>query len=164
QSPGLVASYSFSEGAGTTVADSSGNNNAGTLGSGVTWTTQGKFVNALVFNGSGFVTVPSAASLQLTSGMTLEAWVMPSSVTAAGALLQMGGDTVIGTQPQDALDAACADNSPLTGPARHADMNISVRRLGNAAPTFATNATQTHNADTSTRWLGLTAGNPETAA
>jgi hypothetical protein len=79
----LVAAYSFSEGAGTAVADSSGNNNTGTLGSGVTWTTQGKFGDGLLFNGTGFVTVANAASLQLTSGMTLEAWVNPSAVTSA---------------------------------------------------------------------------------
>src|SRR5262245_58946111 len=83
QAQGLVAAYGFTEGAGPTVADSSGNNNTGSLGSGVTWTPQGKFGSALVFNGTGFVTVPSSASLQLTGGMTLEAWVNPSTVTSA---------------------------------------------------------------------------------
>ena len=79
QSPGLVAAYSFNEGSGTTVADSSGNNNNGTL-TAATWTTAGKFGNALSFNGtSACVTVPSAPSLQLTTGMTLEAWVFPTS-------------------------------------------------------------------------------------
>src|SRR5207244_6183266 len=76
--PGLVAAYAFSEGSGTTVADTSGNNNNGTI-SGATWTSAGRFGNALVFNGtSARVTVPDAASLQLTSGMTLEAWVFPT--------------------------------------------------------------------------------------
>src|SRR5436853_6479714 len=78
QTPGLVAAYAFSEGSGTTVADTSGNNNNGTI-SGATWTSAGRFGNALVFNGtSARVTVPDAASLQLTSGMTLEAWVFPT--------------------------------------------------------------------------------------
>src|SRR5262249_14584711 len=76
--PGLVAAYGFTEGAGTTVTDSSGNSNTGTLGSGVTWTTQGRFGSALVFNGSSLMTVPSAASLNLTTAMTLEAWVYPT--------------------------------------------------------------------------------------
>src|SRR6266853_679638 len=77
--PGLVAAYAFSEGSGTTVADMSGNNNNGTI-SGATWTTAGRFGNALVFNGtSARVTVPDAASLQLTTGMTLEAWVFPTA-------------------------------------------------------------------------------------
>jgi chitodextrinase len=76
---GLVAAYAFNEGAGTTVADVSGNGNTGTIG-GATWTTLGKFGNALVFNGtSAQVTVPNAASLQLTTGMTLEAWVFPTA-------------------------------------------------------------------------------------
>src|SRR6266513_1600977 len=78
QTPGLVAAYAFSEGSGTTVADASGNNNNGTI-TAATWTTAGKFGNALAFNGtSARVTVPNAASLQLTTGMTLEAWVFPT--------------------------------------------------------------------------------------
>jgi len=76
---GLVASYSFDEGSGTTLADSSGNGNNGTV-SGATWTTAGRFRNALVFNGtSSRVTIPNSTSLQLTTGMTLEAWVFPTA-------------------------------------------------------------------------------------
>ncbi len=78
---GLVAAYGFDEGSGTTVADSSGNNN-GTI-SGATWTSSGKYGNALVFNGSARITVPDAPSLDLTSRMTLEAWVNPSTVSSA---------------------------------------------------------------------------------
>jgi len=76
---GLVAAYSFSEGIGTTLADSSGNNNHGAI-SGATWTSAGRFGNALVFNGtSSRVTIPSSPSLQLTNGVTLEAWVFPTT-------------------------------------------------------------------------------------
>ena len=80
QPSGLVAAYGFAEGAGPTVADSSGNGNTGTI-SGATWTTQGKFGSALVFGGTtAGVTVPGgAASLRLTTGMTLEAWVYPTA-------------------------------------------------------------------------------------
>src|SRR5882672_9206645 len=79
QATGLVAAYAFNEGSGTTVADISGNNNNGTI-TAATWTTAGKFGNALAFNGtSARVTVPNAASLQLTTGMTLEAWVFPTA-------------------------------------------------------------------------------------
>ena len=78
-SGGLVAAYGFNEGSGTTVADVSGNNNNGTI-SGATWTTAGKFGNALVFNGTNaVVTMPSSTSLRLTTGMTLEAWVFPTA-------------------------------------------------------------------------------------
>jgi len=75
---GLVAAYAFNEGAGTALTDISGNNNNGSI-SGATWSTSGKFGSALVFNGTSTrVTVPNSASLQLTSGMTLEAWVFPT--------------------------------------------------------------------------------------
>jgi Concanavalin A-like lectin/glucanases superfamily/Domain of unknown function (DUF1929) len=77
---GLVAAWSFSEGTGTTATDLSGHGNNGTI-SGATWTTQGKFGSALSFNGtSSKVTVADAASLDLSTAMTLEAWVMPSAV------------------------------------------------------------------------------------
>ena len=80
--PSPVAAYSFDEGSGTTVADASGNGNNGTV-SNTTWTTSGKYGKALVFNGSSsLVTIPDAASLHLSSGMTLEAWVNPSTVNA----------------------------------------------------------------------------------
>ena len=76
-SGGLVAAYAFDEGAGSTTADRSGNGNNGTL-SNATWAgaSAGRFGNALSFNGtSAFVTVPDSNSLDLTTGMTLEAWV-----------------------------------------------------------------------------------------
>ena len=47
------------------------------------WTTAGKYGNALVFNGTNaLVTINDSASLKLTSAMTLEAWVNPSTVTS----------------------------------------------------------------------------------
>ena len=76
---GLVAAYNFDEGMGTTVTDLSGNGNNGVI-SGATWTMQGKFGNALNFDGiSNWVTVNDADSLDLTTGMTLEAWVFPTA-------------------------------------------------------------------------------------
>src|SRR5207244_3790164 len=79
--PGLVAAYGFNEGSGTVVNDASGTGNNGTI-NGATWTTSGKYGNALTFNGTNArVTINNAASLQLTSGMTLEAWVYPTTVS-----------------------------------------------------------------------------------
>ena len=76
--PGLVGAWAFDEGSGTTVADQSGKGNNGTVAGG-TWVTGGKFNSALSFNGSNtMVTVPDSATLDLTSGMTVEAWVRPS--------------------------------------------------------------------------------------
>ena len=79
---GLVAAYSFNEGTGTSVADASGNGHVGTL-TGAAWSAQGKFGNALTFNGTNaWVTVASTALLNLTTGMTLEAWVFPTAHSA----------------------------------------------------------------------------------
>jgi hypothetical protein len=78
---GVVAAYGFNEGTGATVSDASGNGNTGTV-SGATWSTAGRFGGALSFNGSNnWVTVADAASLDLSTGMTLEAWVNPTSPT-----------------------------------------------------------------------------------
>ena len=78
---GLVAAYAFNEGSGSTTADASGQGNTGTI-SGATWTASGRFGGALSFNGtSSWVTVNDAASLHLTSGVTLEAWVKLTAVT-----------------------------------------------------------------------------------
>ena len=79
--PGLVAAYSFDQGSGTTVSDQSGHGNTGTL-SNVTWSPGGVFGSAVSFNGttSSFITVPDSNSLDLTNGMTLEAWVKPTSL------------------------------------------------------------------------------------
>src|SRR5262245_48351218 len=78
---GLVAAYGFDEGTGTTVADASGNGNNGAT-SNTTWAATGKFGKALQFNGTNaLVSVPNAAQLQLSTGLTLEAWVNPSTVS-----------------------------------------------------------------------------------
>ena len=78
QSAGLVAAYSFDEGAGTTTADNSGNGNKGTLVSGATWSTSAKFGGAVSFDGTnGRIDIADSNSLDLTTGMTLEAWVRP---------------------------------------------------------------------------------------
>jgi chitodextrinase len=72
-----VAAYSFDNGSGTTVTDVSGGGNNGTI-SGATWTTAGKFGGSLSFDGvDDLVTVADAAALDLTTGMTLEAWIRP---------------------------------------------------------------------------------------
>jgi hypothetical protein len=73
--PGLVAAYGFEEVSGATVTDRSGTGNTGTI-TGATRITPGRFGSALSFNGSSnFVSIPDSASLHLTTGMTLEAWV-----------------------------------------------------------------------------------------
>ncbi|HTO68373.1 MAG TPA: LamG-like jellyroll fold domain-containing protein [Myxococcota bacterium] len=81
---GLVAAYGFEETSGTNVNDASSFANNGAMNAGVTRTASGKFGQALSFDGtSGVVNIPDSASLDLTAGMTLEAWVYP---TAGGAI------------------------------------------------------------------------------
>jgi hypothetical protein len=86
---GLVAAYAFSEGAGGYVADASGNGNTGSLSAGVAWTTAGRFGSALVFNGASYVTIPASASLNLTTAMSLEAWVYPTATPSKWATVIM---------------------------------------------------------------------------
>ncbi|HET9674929.1 MAG TPA: LamG-like jellyroll fold domain-containing protein [Gaiellaceae bacterium] len=80
-SAGLVAAYSFDAGSGSTLADLSGTGNNGAI-SGATWSTQGRYGGALSFDGvNDLVTIADAPSLDLTTGMTLEAWARPTTVT-----------------------------------------------------------------------------------
>jgi PKD repeat protein len=124
--PGLVASYGFDEGSGTTTRDASGNGNNGTLAN-TTWTTAGKHGSALSFNGSSsVVTVPASPSLDLTNGMTLEAWVNPSS---------MGGSwrtVVFRERPNGMLYALYANNG---GPNRPVGQVFLANAEQNAAGT-----------------------------
>ena len=78
---GLVAAYDFDEAGDVRALDASGNGNDGML-SGPTRTSAGKFGGALSFDGiNDWVTVDDHATLDLTSGMTLEAWVKPSALS-----------------------------------------------------------------------------------
>ena len=70
-------------GRGRPSPTASGNGNNGTIAN-ATWAASGKYGKALQFNGTtALVTIPDAASLHLTTGMTLEAWVNPSAVNGA---------------------------------------------------------------------------------
>jgi glucose/arabinose dehydrogenase/chitodextrinase len=104
---GLVAAYGFNEGAGTTVADASGNGNTGTI-SGATWTGAGRHGGALSFNGvNALVAIPGSTSLNVSTAMTLSAWIQP---TAA----QSGWRTIM----QREVDAYFLNASNDTGPLR----------------------------------------------
>jgi hypothetical protein len=80
---GLVAAYGFEETTGTGVTDSSGRGNAGTLVGGTGRSATGRIGRGLTFDGvNDYVNVPDANSLDLTTGMTLEAWVNPTALGA----------------------------------------------------------------------------------
>src|SRR4029079_8788897 len=74
-------------------SDASGNGNTGTI-SGATWSTGGKYGSALSLHGSPRRgTIPNSSSLQLSSGMTLEAWVNPTTVSSAWRdVIEKGND------------------------------------------------------------------------
>jgi hypothetical protein len=101
---GLVLALGFNETSGTTATDSSGANNPGTI-TGATRTVSGKYGGALNFDGiNDLVTVADAASLDLTNGMTLEAWVNPTTIN--------GWETVILKETTgDLVYALYADNN-----------------------------------------------------
>src|SRR5690606_27016875 len=78
----LVLALSFNENTGSVANDQSGNNNHGTLTNGATWNASGRFGAAVSFDGTNdLVNIADANSLDLSNGMTLEAWVRPSVLT-----------------------------------------------------------------------------------
>jgi hypothetical protein len=70
----LVAYWTFDEGSGDAVYDTSGNDNNGTI-NGATWGV-GKYGTALQFNGQeNYVEVPSSDSLEIDDNVTIAAWI-----------------------------------------------------------------------------------------
>jgi predicted phage tail protein len=100
--PGLVGAWAFGEGSGPTTADASRNGNLATI-TGATWSTQGKYGNALSFNGTGSVVrVASSASLNPGSAMTLSAWIRPAaSQTGWRTILQRESEAYFLTASSD---------------------------------------------------------------
>lgn len=104
---GLVAAYGFEENTGTTVADASGNGNHGTIKEAVR-ITAGRYGKALKFDGiNDWVTVNDSASLDLSAGMTLEAWVYPQSLA--------GWDNVVLKEISGGLSYGLYANSDANG-------------------------------------------------
>ena len=104
---GLVAAYGFNEGSGTSVSDLSGAGNSG-VAAGTAWSGSGKYGTALSFNGtSSTVTIPDSSSLDLSSGMTIEAWINP---TALGADASSWRTVVLKEQPAGMAYALYANN------------------------------------------------------
>ncbi len=80
---GLVGAYGFEETSGAAVTDSSSANNPGTIVGAAARTAAGKIGRAIDFDGvNDYVSVADAASLDLTTGMTLEAWVQLDTVSS----------------------------------------------------------------------------------
>jgi hypothetical protein len=80
--------WHFDESVGTTIYDETTNDNDGTRNganwAGPTWTT-GKHGNGLDFDGiDDQVSIPDSNSLDITSQITMEAWIKPSSIYTGG--------------------------------------------------------------------------------
>jgi glucose/arabinose dehydrogenase len=109
---GLVGAWGFEETSGTTAGDSSGNSNTGTI-SGATRTT-GHAGNGLTFDGvNDMVTIADSNSLDLTTGMTLEAWVRPAALGTTWRTV------VLKEQPNQLVYALYAGTDTASRPAGH---------------------------------------------
>jgi hypothetical protein len=107
---GLVAAYGFEETTGTTATDSSASGLNGTI-SGPTRVTTGRFGSALNFDGvNDIVNIADANALDLTNGMTLEAWVNPAAITGWRTVLlkEKAGDLVYGLYSNSDLNRPTA--------------------------------------------------------
>ena len=101
---GLVAAYGFEETSGNTVADASGKGNHGTIREAVR-IAKGRYGQALQFDGvNDWITIKDSPSLDLSTSMTLEAWVNPQSQAGEKALIakEQSGGAVYGLLNADA--------------------------------------------------------------
>lgn len=141
-SAGLVGAWNFDEASGTTVTDVSGRGNHGTLSAATRVT--GKNGKALSFNGiNALVTVADSAALDLTSGMTLEAWVRPAKLTGSWR-------TIVIKERQAHLSYALYAGNDLSRPSGHV---YTTRDASTAGPAALPLNTWKHIATT---WNGAT--------
>jgi hypothetical protein len=108
--PNLIGAWGFDEPSGTTATDASGRGHTGTITGGALRTSPGKFGGAISFDGiDDLVTVADTNALDLTTGMTLEAWVRPTAVGSAWRtvlLKEQPGDLIYSLYATDATGRA----------------------------------------------------------
>jgi glucose/arabinose dehydrogenase/PKD repeat protein len=160
---GLVAAYAFDEGFGTSVADASGTGNAG-VASGTSWA-PGKFRSALSFNGSSStVTVPESDSLDLDTGITLEAWVNPDALGGAW----YGWRTAVFKEAGGGMAYGLYANNNLDRPAGHVNILGEQRAIGPAQIPLHTwtHLATTYDGETLALYVNgtLVASKPQTGA
>jgi hypothetical protein len=105
-----IAWWKFSEGSGTTIADSSGSH-AGTLVGSPTWTTYASGINAVSFNGTSQYVDTALQNLGNASG-TITWWMKPSSAFNAGTTRAIAGQEGTG---QDFSIQVFSDNNWYAG-------------------------------------------------
>jgi Concanavalin A-like lectin/glucanases superfamily/Galactose oxidase-like, Early set domain/Bacterial Ig domain/Glucodextranase, domain B/Kelch motif len=105
QPAGVVAAYAFNETSGTTTFDSSGSGNTGALTNGALFAA-GRNGNAVSLDGANdFVNLGNPNSLQLTSSMTISAWINSSSFPVDdGAVVSKRSNTEVGFQLDTTVD------------------------------------------------------------
>jgi len=93
----LAGHWNLDEGTGTVAADSSGNGNAGTVGSGATWVAGQVGSHALALNGSASanVVVPNPV-VDTSASFTVSAWVNLSNVSGYQTIVSIDGSNVSG--------------------------------------------------------------------
>lgn len=92
---GLVAYWSFDEGAGKTAADVSGNGHDGTFEGAPKWV-DGKFGTALDFDGEDdHVVVPDDDALDLTTNVTYMAWFSPNDALTSRRMISKNDSVFI---------------------------------------------------------------------
>jgi RHS repeat-associated protein len=106
QPSGLIGSWNFDEGAGSTTVDASGKGFHGTLMSGATWAT-GHSNSAASFDGiNDYVQVGAAAGLSITNAASFSAWIFP---TGTGSNSTYGG-TIVGKEGEYLINRAANGN------------------------------------------------------
>jgi hypothetical protein len=140
---GLVGAWAFEETSGDSALDSSGRRNTGTL-QGPSRTASGMYGRGLVFDGDDdWVTIADSASLDLRTGMTLEAWVKPDALADVWR-------TVLIKEQTGRLAYALYANTDAGGPSSHVYTD---RDNGVAAPNRLPQGVWSHVATT---WDGST--------
>ena len=101
----FIGVWKFDEGKGDTAKDSSGNGNDGILTNKPKWV-DGKFGKALEFDGTSFVDMGNATSLQFDGDVTIVFWARPESVSAGRQNLvckAYGGEGCLTMEPDGRL-------------------------------------------------------------
>ena len=115
---GATGYWKMDKTSGSTVVDSSGNNNNGTLYGGSTFVA-GKFGNAISFNGiNGYISMPSVIT---SSGWTINAWIKLNSTSDMARVYRFGVQSgcnpstvwFIVSQQNMNLGVGCADSIAL---------------------------------------------------